>query len=410
MLPTINGKSILDCGENDFNEILNNPDYAESEYLDYKLNFSLLEYPKNDTHNRNKALAEFRSDICSFANSSGGYLIYGVRDSKGIATEIVGIDIPDNNTEKFQLDRKNNLNPVMPKMPSIQFKFIPLLNGKYIVIIHVQSDYYAPYIFLENEIDYRIIKRIGNSKKSVGYVELKNMFTNSLSVENEIAKYRQDRIRYFRSMEDTDEHIHSQFLLLHIIPDTFMDSVHKKNLFLLSQINRVRFQDIFSDYNCTNWAIPNVDGLRFTSQYFKEECQLTNNCIAEAFQPLYQMLNVKNTSNNSLHLAHVCVWEDIRNTVQNYMEKMKDILDTQRIFVGISILGCKGVITEAIFTSLYRAEIDRDTIICPLTIFNDITNEESVGKSLKNLQFEYMLSIGLKNNSDLQALLQEINS
>ena len=89
---------------------------------------------------------------------------------------------------------------------------------------------------------------------------------------------------------------------------------------------------------------------------------------------------------------------------------MKDILDTQRIFVGISILGCKGVVTEDIFTSLYRAEIDRDTIICPLTIFNDITNEESVGKSLKNLQLEYMLSIGLKNNSDLQALLQEINS
>lgn len=410
MLPIINGKSLLDCDENDLNEILNNPDYAESEYLDYKANFSLLEYSKSDTQNRNKALAEFRSDVCSFANSSGGYLIYGVRDNKGIAAEIVGIDILDNNTEKFQLDRKNNLNPVMPKMPSLQFKFVLVSNERYVVIIHVQSDYYAPYIFLENEIDYRIFKRVGNGKRSVGYVELKNMFTNSLSVESEIAKYRQERIRYFRSMEDTDEHIHSQFLLLHIIPDTFMDSVHKKNLFLLSQIKRIRFQDIFNDYSCSNWPIPNVDGLRFVGYYFKEECQLTNNCIAEAFQPLYQMLNVESTANDNLYFAHGAVWGDINNTVLNYIEKMKGIIDTQRIFVGISIIGCKGVITEKNFPSLYKAEIDRDTIICPLTVFDDITDDESVERSMKNLQLEYMLSIGLKNNSTLQTLLKEMSN
>ena len=122
------------------------------------------------------------------------------------------------------------------------------------------------------------------------------------------------------------------------------------------------------------------------------------------------MINAKSIYNNALYFDHIDVWEDINNSVQNYIAKMKEILDTQRIFVGISILGCRGIITEEIYTNLYKAEIDRDTVICPLTVFNDITDEDNVEKSMKNLQLEYMLSIGLKNNSTLKTLLKEINN
>lgn len=46
MLPTINNKSFLECNEEDLKVLIENPDYRENEYIDYKQNFSFLEVPK----------------------------------------------------------------------------------------------------------------------------------------------------------------------------------------------------------------------------------------------------------------------------------------------------------------------------------------------------------------------------
>ena len=130
MFPTINGKSFMDCTEVDLKALIDNSDHRENDYIDYKATFAFLEIEKNDPR-KAELLAEFRSDICHFANAEGGYLIYGIKDKQGMANEIIGVTIPGNNLDKFELERKNNLVPIMPKIPSVKFKFIPLENQKY---------------------------------------------------------------------------------------------------------------------------------------------------------------------------------------------------------------------------------------------------------------------------------------
>ena len=65
MLPTINNKSFLDCNEVDLKNIIENFDYHENEYIDYKENLHYLEIPK-DTKDRKALIAqgkcEFKSD------------------------------------------------------------------------------------------------------------------------------------------------------------------------------------------------------------------------------------------------------------------------------------------------------------------------------------------------------------
>ena len=112
MLPTINGKSFMDCTEADLRVLIDNPDYCENDYIDYKATFAFLETEKHDPR-RAEHLAEFRSDVCQFANAEGGYLIYGIKDKKGLANEIVGVSIPNDNPDKFELERKNNLVPIL---------------------------------------------------------------------------------------------------------------------------------------------------------------------------------------------------------------------------------------------------------------------------------------------------------
>jgi hypothetical protein len=42
MLPRINNKSLMDCTQTEFKELIENPKYRENQYLEYKLNFSFF--------------------------------------------------------------------------------------------------------------------------------------------------------------------------------------------------------------------------------------------------------------------------------------------------------------------------------------------------------------------------------
>ena len=132
MFPTINGKPLLQCKEDDFIQILDNPDYRESEYLDYKRSFALLH--TEDKKDRARELAELRSDVCSFANANGGYLVFGVQESGGIPESIIGVSLTNNDTDKFELNLKNWLHTINPKMPLISTAFIELHDGNFLIV------------------------------------------------------------------------------------------------------------------------------------------------------------------------------------------------------------------------------------------------------------------------------------
>lgn len=233
MLPKINNKSMLDCAENDFTEILNNPDYRENQYLDYKQIFSFLESDKKKVAEK---IVEFRNDVCAFANAEGGYLIYGITEKDGMASNLTGVDI--DNQDTFELDLRNKLTPIMPKMPPVQIRFVKLESGKYLVVMFIGHDYYAPYLHLEDQKNYKIYKRDGNKKTTIGYTELKNMFVQSRVLETEIWKFRKRRIEYYK-----EEGI-EQYMLYHIIPESFLND--RKELFLVEKERNISFGAVFS--------------------------------------------------------------------------------------------------------------------------------------------------------------------
>ena len=407
MLPTLNGKSFLECSEEDLNELIDNPDYRENECLDFKETFAFLDIPKNSPE-RMHHISEFRSDICAFANASGGYLIYGISDDKGMAKSIEGIEIKENNTDKFELDRKNNLHSILPKIPPVQFKFILLSNGKYVVIIHIKKDAFSPYVHIENETNYKIYKRINNGKSSVGYVELKNMFNQSLSIENEVQRYRQQRIDFYRSQEDTTNYSFSKFLLFHIIPDTFTDSSYRKNLFVLQKQNpALKFSKIFDGIANSYLAQPNVDGLSYTNSREDVQCSINNNGIAEFFCPTYTHLYV-NDKYPKGRFPSDYFWRFIEDIVRQYIDVMKDVLHTNRLFLGVSILGCKDAVSESDFDTFSVGTLDRNNIICSPIAIEDYGNIDELETAIKWQQIEYYLSIGVKTSKKLAALILEV--
>ena len=394
MLSQINNKSLLECTEEDFAEIINNPDYRENQYLDYKRTFSFLEVDKSEAAEK---ISEFRNDVCSFANAEGGYLIYGIADKDGMASRIIGVEIV--NPDKFELDLRNKLTPIMPKIPPVQFHFVKLASGKYIVIIFIDHDYYAPYLHLEDQKNYKIYKRDGNQKTTIGYMELKNMFVQSRVLETEILEFRKRRIEYYK-----EEGI-EQFMLYHIIPESFLND--RKELFLIEKQKNISFAAVFSGAGIDTRSTPCVDGLRFYNTYGDEKAIIYNTGVVEFLLPLKTYIG---TVNDRIFLYPEAVWDKIDYVSQGYQSIMPEFFGNQRYFGCVSIVGCKDITSEGSDLPRFETVIDRNEIVCEPIVFTKIEEKPVFYLDLKRLHLEYLLALGIKRNSLVNDLINDITA
>ena len=348
------------------------------------------------------------------AHADGGYLIFGVSDENGYASDIPGIEVPDDDTDKFELARRNNLSAISPRTPYLKFHFVKLTNARYVLVIYVKNDSFTPYSHIVDEKNYRFCKRYGNGKQTIPYAELKIMFNQSASLDKEIREYRQERVNYYKSFEDDAKNTYSKFLMLHIIPETFMDSRYNETMLILENSGRYKFSGILSDFGCSSPSIPCVDGLRYIESSrvgVASECFIYNNKIVECFFPLSHAIDTNSTRYPNGLLAWRYVWDKICGTVNTYIDQFATLLKNQRVYVCISIIGCKGVSTtsesENCFT-FASSTIDRNMVFCNPVSIDDMDSGKAQENMKKRLYIEYMLSIGKKHEEYLKKFIQEV--
>ena len=233
------------------------------------------------------------------------------------------------------------------------------------------------------------------------------MFNQSLSMDKEIQIYRMDRIQYFRQFMDTPEHTYSRFMLLHIIPDTFLDPSYKKNLYVMNRKREIYIRDLFEGAYCTDGLIPAVDGLRFVSHQNNREGRLFNNGIAEVFYPLHTLLNGLERYPSG-RLAFLSLRDTIMQVVDKYLERMNNAIETSRVFVCVSIIGCLGVVTEDEFDADFRGVIDRNELICDPVCIEDYSNDEVVEDAKRELLLSYYLALGIQRRKELAQLIEQM--
>ena len=402
MLPQLNNKSLLDCVESDFEVLLHNPDYRENQYLDYKADFAFLKISKDSENKEEKIsskISEFRNDICSFANAEGGYIIYGISDEQGIAANLGGVEVE--NPDRFELELRNKLTPIMPKVPPIKFHFVVLSNGRYLVVMHISHDYYAPYVHIEDQKNYKIYKRDGNQKTVVGYTELKNMFIQSQVLEDEIQSFRLKRMEYYKSLDDQAL---KRFMLFHIIPESFLND--RQSLFVLEKQKHLSFGKVFSGTGVDSFSLPCVDGLRYENTVGDERAILYNNGVAEFLQPLGMYVLPQRDA--GLWFYEDEIWEHIEHVSQGYQMIMPSVFGKQRYYGCISIIGCKDAGTEQNGYGRLVTKIDRNEIIISPISFENIEDEESFSVAINQLHLEYLLSIGIRNSDIVKNLINEV--
>ena len=384
----INNKEFREWTADDLQVLLNNDAYRENNFIDYKVNFA----PLVDKCNKREKQAEFRNDVCSFANADGGYIFYGIGESSGAASILAGISIP--NIDRFELDRRNELQAIRPTVPEVAFSFIPIQDGKYVVVLYIQRGLYKPYITEEPEGQFHFYIRHGNKKQAMSYTEIRNGFLNAAMLSEDIKSFRKERL---------EEHIiemKKPFALVQVIPATFRsDYLPMYDMYREGQLD---FDDLFNGM-IRDRAVPNVDGVYFPD-YSElrdfEKLQIFNNGTVEL--KIDFEIREQNSKSQQLKTERYLIIfdfvEELKNLIYGTSTMYRKLGRSTAMYVCVTIVGCKDLwnYTANAYGANTPTKVDRNQIVCMPIEIRNIQDDQQVREGIENCIRMTKYSLGIR--------------
>ena len=344
-----------DITENDL-QILKENSILEGKTIEYKQSL-----PGNSDSERK----EFLADVSSFANASGGDLIYGIVEDKetGIPQDIIGIDIENVDEEKRRLESMIQ-DGIEPRIMGIMIRFIPLSNSKKALIIRIPKSWISPHR-VSFKGHNKFYSRNNSGKYELDVSELRIAFNLSETMIDRIRRFREERISKIYANETPVLFYDATKIVLHLIPIiSFLPAKHY-------DINRIasrpeKIKPIFYDWNYYRY---NLDG--FLTCYKDEGgksdsyVQVFKNGIIESVIGLPKEISEK------LLIPIDFLEKELIKSLQSYLQIFK-ILDIEPpILTFLTLVGVKGYsMARRPFGSLRESihTIDRDILLLPETL------------------------------------------
>lgn len=337
-------------------------------YISNEVNESKhLEFKEKLFIDKDREKKEFLADVSSFANASGGYLVYGIKCNKGIAIEAVGIDI--DNIDDLILRLHNIIRDnIEPRIHGVEIKSI----GKYqrggpVIIIHVPTSWSKPHMVTFRSSP-RFYSRHSNGKYPLDYGEIRDAFVFSNMLPERIRTLYHDRIdRITKDKETPIYHDGKNFLSLHIIPYSLFekhDVVDMKSL--KDNFNEILLLDGRSPHESRY----NIDGLLVYSINREEDrakslyCQVYRNGMIESVDANY-IIMVRNRPS----IYPEAIECKLNKVIERYIEIMRNMQISTPIVILICLNGVGGA--RAYYNERMLKGADRNIIILPETVYEN---------------------------------------
>ncbi|MBR8093756.1 ATP-binding protein [Burkholderia cenocepacia] len=180
--------------------------FRESRTLDFKAQLDL-------TRDGRQALAE---DVCAFANTVGGDLVFGIREDGGIAEEIVPLHIADLDAQLLTLTNFLR-DAVEPRVTTnLLSHAVPLAAGGHVVVLRVAPSPNAPHRLLRNNHFYL---RNSVGKETMDIHAIRTAFAFSEGLADRAVAFRDRRLGLLRSRQIQVPLVPDQpMLVVHLVP------------------------------------------------------------------------------------------------------------------------------------------------------------------------------------------------
>jgi hypothetical protein len=340
-----------------------------------------IEYKKALPGNSDGDKKEFLADVSSFANTTGGDLLFGVDEAQGVPTEIPGLALPDPDVEIRRLD--SMINDGLE--PRIRFTSRVIQRGGSlpVLIIRTERSWIGPHRVVFKAHD-RFYARNSAGKYPMDVSELRSAFTLASSVTERIRQFRADRIAKLHSNRTpVTLAAGASKTILHCIPlESFSRTIQYDVLRYSQPGQTAKLPPIIE---ASGWGTRiNLDG--FVTYTAPDDgsmsyTQLFRDGAIEAVEAYW--LNI-NRGGNIRTLPHVAVERDILGYLKKVFEVQKELGVNPPVAVALTFTDTRGlVMARDVYSFDHGNPITEENLILPEAVVDDLN--ESPGKILKPL-------------------------
>lgn len=347
-----NSKLLENIQEEDL-ENLKNRQVAEGKMIEYKLSL-----PSNSDADKK----EFLADISSFANASGGSLLFGILEKEGIPVEIPGLAGINPDAEIARLENIIR-DGIDPRVPSIVIRALKLASNNFVIMVRMPRSWALPHM-ISFQSSSKFYSRNSAGKYQLDISELKAAFEISGTIVERIRRFRAERLGVIVAGEGAVPLPDGAKIIFHLIP---------LNAFDPSVIYEMEYWDKNSGeaapLHVQSWDYRyNFDGfLTFSpignDKFSRSYLQIFRNGIIEAVNA--SILRVRNGEG----VVPSTMFEQILSQGFCQLLKMQQkMMVPTPIFVMLSLVGVKGYKmgvdpSRFIFANEDSLFIDRDILI-----------------------------------------------
>ena len=316
-----------------------------------------IEYKQALPSNSDSGKKEFLADVSSFANASGGDLIFGIIADKktGTPKSLEGLTIENTDQEITRLENMIR-DGIEPRILSMNTKLIPLSNSKVALMLRICKSWISPHRVTYKGHD-KFYSRSSNGKYPLDVAELRVAFNLSETITERIRNFRLDRISKLFANETPVPFYDNAKIVLHLIPIISFNPAQSYDIGKIAS-HPEKVKPIY----CSGWNHRyNLDGFLSYSGGREENShsyvQLFRNGIIEAVEGL-----LLEPHEGQLIIPSIAYEQELIKSFADYLSLLKTLDVEPPIFIFLTLIGVKGysmaVSKRFLFTKSHT--IDRD--------------------------------------------------
>ncbi len=308
-----------------------------------------------------KDKGEFLADISSFANTSGGSLIFGIKEEEAIAKEIVGFEVNDQDEEIRNIENLIR-DGIRPRI-NVESRFVSVGGTKYVLIVRTAKSWFSPHRVIFNgysKTKDQFYARNSNCNYQLDVDQLRTAFNLNATLIEMVRNFRIQRISEIIA-DNTPVPLHQLAkIILHIIPiESFTPD---RNFKIIEISNPTKLIPPYAN----GWEKRvNLDG--FLTFYRKVSGKLSISYAQIYRTGIIEAVGMFDFTDGGKQIANVFYEKKFLNTLKEYLSYLKELKVNPPILIFLTITGVKG------FTMVYDQrlfgcdshEIDRDVLNLP---------------------------------------------
>ena len=147
-----------------------------------------LEFKRELPGSADKDKQELCADALSFANTAGGYLLFGVDEANGAASGIPGLPGIDHDATILRLEQVLKAG-IDPPIPRVACRAIRTDSGEVVVAVHVPRSWRAPHL-VKRGGSFRMYARTSRGKQPLDAQEIRVAFESTGDTVETIRRWR----------------------------------------------------------------------------------------------------------------------------------------------------------------------------------------------------------------------------